>query len=152
MADLDIKYTGVATADDGRIGRVISDDGVIDMPLTTPETVFYKVAQMRSDTPGDAGPGTNPEQLLAAGYATSFHGAMGAIAKQAGLDVTDSTVTAKVAVGKYPDGNMGFTLEFCVSVPKVDREDALTIAGYAQQIDPYLVALGDNVDIRLTTA
>ncbi|GAA0906121.1 MULTISPECIES: Ohr family peroxiredoxin [Streptomyces violaceusniger group] len=153
MADLDIKYIGVATADDGRDGRVVSDDGVLDLTVTPPPGVLYKVEQMRSVAPEATNePGTNPEQLLAAGYCTSFHGALGAIAKQAGVDVTDSKVTAKVAVGKLPDRNMGFYLELCVSVPKVDDATALELAEYAQQIDPYLIAMKGNADIRLTTA
>ncbi|MGX1914115.1 Ohr family peroxiredoxin [Streptomyces phaeochromogenes] len=152
MADLDIKYIGVATADDGREGRVVSDDGVLDLPVTPPPGVLYKVKQMRSVAPEEAErTGTNPEQLLAAGYSTSFHGALGAVAKQAGLDVTDSRVTAKVAVGKLPDGGMGFYLELCVDVPEVDDATALMLAGYAQQIDPYLIAMKGNADIRLTT-
>ena len=152
MSDLDIKYIGVATADDGREGRVVSDDGVLDLSVTPPPGVLYKVKQMRSVASGAAGgTGTNPEQLLAAGYSTSFHGALGAVAKQAGLDVTDSKVTAKVAVGKLPDGGMGFYLELCVDVPAVDDATALMLAEYAQQIDPYLIAMKGNADIRLTT-
>ncbi|MGW5697851.1 hypothetical protein ACWEWX_45650, partial [Streptomyces asiaticus] len=51
MADLDVKYIGVATADDGRDGRVVSDDGVLDLTVTPPPGVLYKVEQMRSVAP-----------------------------------------------------------------------------------------------------
>jgi len=153
MADLDLKYTAVVTADDGRTGRAVSDDGALDLTLTPPATVLNKVPAMRSTVPETTGtPGTNPEQLLAAAYASNFHGALGAVGKAAGLDTTDSTVTASVGLGKYPDGAMGFTLELCVSVPRVDAETALKMAEGAATIDAFVTALKGNIDVKLSVA
>jgi Ohr subfamily peroxiredoxin len=61
--------TAAATAKTGREGRVQSDDGVIDLELSIPEGLG-----------GKGGPGTNPEQLFAAGYAACFGSAVRAVA------------------------------------------------------------------------
>ena len=59
-------YTAVATANDhGRAGHTRSDDGKVDFDLSVPKELG-----------GDGGPGTNPEQLFAAGYAACFANAM----------------------------------------------------------------------------
>jgi Ohr subfamily peroxiredoxin len=58
-------YTAQATADSARTGRSRSSDGRLDVQLSRPVAMG-----------GDDGPGTNPEQLFAAGYAACFHSAM----------------------------------------------------------------------------
>ena len=58
-------YTAQATADGPRTGRTATDDGRLDVQLSRPKAMG-----------GDDGPGTNPEQLFAAGYAACFHSAM----------------------------------------------------------------------------
>jgi osmotically inducible protein OsmC len=50
-------YTAQATATGGRTGTAASDDGRLSVQLSTPKQLG-----------GDSGPGTNPEQLFAAGY------------------------------------------------------------------------------------
>ena len=53
---------------------------------------------------GGTGAGTNPEQLFAAGYSACFQGALGVVARQEKADISGSTVTAKVGIGKTADG------------------------------------------------
>jgi lipoyl-dependent peroxiredoxin len=50
-------YTAHATSTGGRTGSTESSDGKIKLQLSTPKELG-----------GDSGPGTNPEQLFAAGY------------------------------------------------------------------------------------
>lgn len=50
-------YTATATSTGGRTGTTESSDGKIKLNLSTPKALG-----------GDDGPGTNPEQLFAAGY------------------------------------------------------------------------------------
>ncbi len=58
-----VLYTGkVHITSGGRDGSARSDDGRLDIKLSSP---------------GTAGIGTNPEQLLAAGWSACFIGAMG---------------------------------------------------------------------------
>jgi Ohr subfamily peroxiredoxin len=56
-----ILYTARATATGGRDGRAVSSDQVLDVKLATPRELG-----------GAGGPGTNPEQLFAAGYSACF--------------------------------------------------------------------------------
>ena len=60
-----VAYTAKATATGGREGVAKSDDGRLDVNLSTPKGLG-----------GDDGQGTNPEQLFAAGYAACFIGAL----------------------------------------------------------------------------
>src|SRR5690606_22153688 len=60
-----ILATETASATAGREGKATSSDGKIDLKLSPP---------------GSNGPGTNPEQLFAAGYSACFGGAIGAAA------------------------------------------------------------------------
>jgi hypothetical protein len=56
-----VRYQAQVQATGGREGRVVSSDGVLELPLTTPRALG-----------GAGGRGTNPAQLFAAGYAASF--------------------------------------------------------------------------------
>ncbi|MFM9500583.1 Ohr family peroxiredoxin, partial [Streptomyces galilaeus] len=67
-----VAYTANATATGGREGTAKSDDGRLDVALSTPKGLG-----------GDDGQGTNPEQLFAAGYAACFIGALKLVAGQA---------------------------------------------------------------------
>ena len=60
-----VLYTAYAKATGGRDGRAVSWDGILDVKLVKPRELG-----------GSGGPGTNPEQLFAAGYAACFIGAM----------------------------------------------------------------------------
>ena len=82
-------YTAVATATAAREGKVISDDGVVDMNLSIPKGLG-----------GPGGSGTNPEQLFAAGYAACFGGALKLVAGQKKIAVGEVKITAKVSIGK----------------------------------------------------
>ena len=60
-----IMYTARATSTGGRSGHGVTDDGVLDVTLTTPKELG-----------GDGATGTNPEQLFAVGYSACFLGAI----------------------------------------------------------------------------
>ena len=66
-----VLYTAHATSTGGREGTSKSDDGVLDLKLTTPKGLG-----------GNGAVGTNPEQLFAAGYSACFIGAMKFVAGQ----------------------------------------------------------------------
>jgi Ohr subfamily peroxiredoxin len=151
MTNLDVRYTGVATADDGRDGRVRTDDGALDVVVRPQKNVDYKVTSMKStQDDGGSGEATNPEQLFAAGYCASFHGALGAVAHVANLDVRDSAVTAKVSIGKDEAEGLELQIELCVSAPHLDEPTVRKLAEYAHMIDPYSIAMRGNVEVDLT--
>lgn len=100
-------YTAVATAEGGRVGHAKSDDGVLDVTLTTPKSMG-----------GPGGAGTNPEQLFAAGYAACFQSAMMFIAGQKKLEMSGCKVTAHVGIGMLDDRpGFGLTVHHEVDLP-----------------------------------
>jgi Ohr subfamily peroxiredoxin len=66
---VDVKYRTSATATGGRDGQARTTDGSLNINLAMPRELG-----------GAGGPGNNPEQLFAAGYAACFIGAMKAVA------------------------------------------------------------------------
>ncbi|GFH80458.1 hypothetical protein Sgou_51280 [Streptomyces gougerotii] len=73
---------------------------------------------------GGSGAGTNPEQLFAAGYSACFQGALGVVARAAKADISGSTVTAQVGIGKTEAGGFGLEVELVTAIPNVDRATA----------------------------
>jgi lipoyl-dependent peroxiredoxin len=138
IQSVDVLYTAVATAENGRDGRVASDDGKLDVIVNPPKEL------------GGSGAGTNPEQLFAAGYSACFQSALGVVARQAKADLTDSRVTAKVGLGKTPAGGFGLTVELAVSIPHVDDATAKTLAEKAHEVCPYSNATRGNITVDLT--
>jgi osmotically inducible protein OsmC len=83
-----VMYTASATAVGGRAGHVKSDDGTLDLTLALPKAMG-----------GSGAPGTNPEQLFAAGYAACFGSAFEHIARQRKIKTGPVSITARVAIG-----------------------------------------------------
>ncbi|KJK41414.1 organic hydroperoxide resistance protein [Streptomyces variegatus] len=132
----DVLYTAVATAENGRDGRVATDDGKLDLVVNPPKEM------------GGSGAGTNPEQLFAAGYSACFQGALGVVARQEGADLTGSTVTAKVGLGKNGDG-FGIIVEISADIPEVDRGLARSLIEKAHGVCPYSKATRGNITVTL---
>ncbi|MFB7493839.1 organic hydroperoxide resistance protein [Streptomyces sp. NPDC056161] len=134
---MDALYTAVATATHGREGRAVSSDGRIDLPLAFPVEM------------GGNGQGTNPEQLFAAGYAACFGSALGAVGRQAKVDVSDAAVTAEVGIGKQGEG-FALKVTLRVELPDtVDAETGRTLVEQAHQVCPYSNATRGNVPVEL---
>jgi osmotically inducible protein OsmC len=101
---------------------------------------------------GDDGPGTNPEQLFAAGYAACFHSALKLVAQQAKADADGSTVTASVGIGPFAEAvGYGLTVGLSVALPGVpDRDAALKVVESAHAVCPYSNAVRGNVEVTLS--
>ncbi|WP_329287708.1 organic hydroperoxide resistance protein [Streptomyces sp. NBC_01455] len=132
----DVLYTAVATAHYGRDGRVATDDGRLDVVVNPPEEL------------GGSGAGTNPEQLFAAGYSACFQGALGVVARGRNADLTGSTVTARVGLGKNDDG-FGIIVEISATLPAVDAATARDLLEQAHQVCPYSKATRGDVTVTL---
>jgi lipoyl-dependent peroxiredoxin len=132
-----VLYTAKATSTgDGRNGHVVSSDQRLDLDLARP-------AEMGGD-----GHGTNPEQLFAAGYAACFHSALRVVARRAGVNPGDSTVSAEVGIG--PDGEaFGLVVTLVISIPGLEREQARELAEAAHQVCPYSRATRGNISVEL---
>lgn len=136
-------YQTQATAIGGRAGCAASADCRLRLDLSTPATLG-----------GDDGPGTNPEQLFALGYAASFLSAIKRIAGRERIALsTDSNVTASIAIGPNDKGHgLALAIELDVDLPCLKQEDARRIATQAQTICPFCNAMRDNVEVRLLVA
>ncbi|MET8564810.1 organic hydroperoxide resistance protein [Streptomyces flaveolus] len=132
----DVLYTAVATAENGRDGRVATDDGRLDVVVNPPKEM------------GGSGSGTNPEQLFAAGYSACFQGALGVVARQEGTDVSRSTVTARVGIGGNDEG-FGIIVEISAHIPDVDAATAKALVEKAHQVCPYSKATRGNISVTL---
>ncbi|MEU8955429.1 organic hydroperoxide resistance protein [Streptomyces sp. NPDC048518] len=137
---IDVKYTAVATAENGRDGRVASDDGKLDVVVNPPKEM------------GGSGAGTNPEQLFAAGYSACFQGALGVVARKENADISGSTVTAKVGIGQNEAGGFGLEVAITASIPNVDAATAQSLVEKAHQVCPYSNATRGNIKVELAVA
>src|ERR1044072_1987228 len=110
-----ILYTTRATSTGGRVGSSKSEDGNLSVTLTSPKELG-----------GDGAPGTNPEQLFAAGYSACFLAALKFGAGEAKIKLSrETTVPATVGIGPRADGG-GFGIEVALTanIPDVDRATA----------------------------
>ena len=130
----DVLYTAVDTPENGRHRRVATDDGKLDVVVNPPKEM------------GGSGAGTNPEQLFAAGYSACFQGALGVVARQEGADVSGSTVTAKVGIGRNEDG-FGIVVEISANIPNVDEATARVLIEKAHQVCPYSKATRGDITV-----
>lgn len=133
-----ILYAASATATGGREGRSVSSDNVLDVQLSTPKELG-----------GDGGPGTNPEQLFAAGYSACFLGALKLVAGKHKITLPENTtVTAKIGIGQIPTG-FGIEAELTVAAPGVERETLQPLVDEAHIVCPYSNATRGNIDVTL---
>lgn len=134
-----VVYTAHATATGGRDGAAKSDDGRLDVKLSVP-----------TEMGGAGGPGTNPEQMFAAGYAACFMGAVKLVAGQQKVSLPAGfAITGAVGIGPVK-GGFGLTVELKINLPGMDEKQAHTLVEKAHQVCPYSNATRGNVDVRLT--
>jgi osmotically inducible protein OsmC len=136
-----VLYTTKASATGGRTGHAASEDGVLDVMLSTPKELG-----------GDGGSGTNPEQLFAAGYSACFLGALKAVGGKEKVKIPEDTeVTATVGIGPRDDGEgFGIDVALAVHVPGMDRAKAEDLVKKAHVVCPYSHATKGSLDVRLS--
>jgi osmotically inducible protein OsmC len=102
---------------------------------------------------GDGGPGTNPEQLFAAGYSACFIGAMKAVAGSQKIKLpAEVSITADVSIGPMTGkaGAFGISVAMAISIPGMDRAAAEALVKTAHEVCPYSNATRGNIDVALT--
>jgi lipoyl-dependent peroxiredoxin len=135
----EILYTAEATVTGGREGHGRTSDGRLDVDLDVP-----------SEMGGTGGPGTNPEQLFAVGYAACFQSALLRIATGRKLDVSGSRITARVGIGLLKSGGFGLAAALDLEAPGISRTEAVELMEWAHEECPYSRATRGNIDITLT--
>lgn len=133
-----IIYTGRASAFGGRTGTVKSDDGALNIALTTPKELG-----------GDGEFGINPEQMFAAGYAACFIGALKFVGVKQKITLPqEMEVMGEVGIGPIPAGfNIAVVLN--ISLPGLDKEFAEDLIKQAHQVCPYSNATRNNIEVTL---
>lgn len=129
-----VLYTGRTHATGGRDGEARSDDGRLQVKLSSP---------------GSAGNGTNPEQMFAAGYSACFIGAMRAVAAKQKITLPEGlAIDAEVDLG--PVGQAyGIAARLNISLPGMDKAAARLLVDTAHQVCPYSNATRGNIEVQI---
>jgi lipoyl-dependent peroxiredoxin len=130
-----VLYTAKVHTTGGRNGGSSkSDDGRLDI---------------RHSTPGTPGPGTNPEQLFAAGWSACFEGAMGIAARKMKIALPDGmAIDAEVDLC-LTEGAYLLQARLNVSLPGWERDAARGLVDAAHQTCPYSKAIRGNVGVEI---
>lgn len=133
-------YTATCISTGGRDGKSVSSDGALEVNLSTPKPLG-----------GAGGPGTNPEQLFAAGYSACFIGAMKFVALQQNQKLpADLSVKAAVGIGENPIGSgFAITVALDIDLPGMETADKQSLVDSAHQVCPYSNATRNNIDVAL---
>ena len=134
-----ILYTAEAVVQGGRRGHGRTSDGRLEVDLSVPEEMS-----------GDGGPGTNPEQLFAVGYAACFQSALAGVARGRNLDVAGSQITSKVGIGPTGHGGFGLGVSLDLHAPALTAAQAAQLMARAHERCPYSVATRGNIEVTLT--
>lgn len=141
MSPEKILYTAQATATGGRDGRAVSSDRVLDVGLSTPRELG-----------GAGGPGTNPEQLFAAGYSACFLSALKFVAGKSKITLpAESRVAGTVGIGPTATG-FALKIKLEISVPGLPAQQVRELVDQAHVVCPYSNATRGNVDVSLVVA
>lgn len=136
-------YTAHASTTGGRTGTSATDDGRLSITLDTPKALG-----------GNDGPGTNPEQLFAAGYSACFLGALKAVGRGEKVKIPDdTTIDASVSIGERAEGpGFGIAVAMTVTLPGIEYDKAVELVAKAHQVCPYSNATRGNIDVEITVA
>ena len=127
-------YTAKATTTGGREGVSESNDGRLNIKLSTPKELG-----------GAGGDGTNPEQLFAAGYSACFIGALKHVAMTEQLQLSNNiNVTGEVSIGSIPQG-FGIAVKLTVDLVDLDKDKAQELVTKAHMVCPYSNATRNNI-------
>ena len=128
-----VLYTAKAHTTGGREGTSRTDDGRLQVTLSQP---------------GTSGSGTNPEQLLAAGWSACFLSAMKLIAGKKSIALpVEPVVDAEVDLGTI-HGGVGLAARLNVTIPGMDREAARSLVDAASHVCPYSLATSGNIEVK----
>ena len=128
-----ILYTARVHTTGGRDGRARTDDGRLQVALSTP---------------GTSAAGTNPEQLFAAGWSACFLSAVKIVAAQKKIALPDDvTVDAEIDLGLV-HGSYNLAARINVNLPGMDDEMARGLVEAASHTCPYSLATSGNIEVH----
>ena len=126
-------YTAKAHTTGGRENGVSrTSDGQLDIKLSLP---------------GSGRPGTNPEQLFAAGWSACFEGALAFAAQKKHLKLPPETAIDAEVDLHLDNGAFFLSARLNISIPGVDRSIAQGLVEEAEGICPYSKATKGNIAV-----
>jgi lipoyl-dependent peroxiredoxin len=134
-----VLYTAEAVVEGGREGHGRTSDGRLVVDFSVPASMS-----------GDDGPGTNPEQLFAVGYAACFQSALLGVARGRNLDASGSQITSKVGIGPLDSGGFGLQVSLDLHAPSIAADEARELMLRADQRCPYSNATRGNIIVALS--
>ncbi len=130
-----ILYTGKIHTTGGRTGAAQSSDGQLAVKLSSP---------------GSSAPGTNPEQLLGAGWSACFLSAIGIAASEHKVRLpADAAVDAEIDLVVGDDG-YALSARLNVALPGIDRALGEMLIERAHETCPYSKATKGNIPVVTT--
>jgi Ohr subfamily peroxiredoxin len=130
-------YTGKVHVAGGRDGIAKSNDGRLDISLSSP---------------GSKGTGTNPEQLFAAGWSACFIGAMRHNAAKQQFNLPENAaVDTEVDLATNADGFL-LQARLNVNLPGLPIAQAKAIVTAAHETCPYSKATRGNINVTINVA
>ena len=131
-----VLYTAKTHTTGGREnGAARSSDGQLDVRLSSP---------------GSKLPGTNPEQLFAAGWSACFEGAIGLAARKMKVALPEGlAIDAEVNL-HFGDSGYFLSARLNVSMPGLERGVAWALVEEAHRTCPYSKATRGNIDVEIS--
>ncbi|TQS20631.1 Ohr family peroxiredoxin [Microbispora hainanensis] len=122
-------------------GTVASDDGTLDVRVKAPGEL------------GGPGGATNPEQLLAAAYASCFHNSLALVAGRQGVHTSGATVDTAVTLRKRgTTDDYTIATDLTVRLPGVEPETARRLVEQAHGECPYSRAFMQGAEVHVHLA
>jgi osmotically inducible protein OsmC len=128
--------TTIGVAHGGRVRS--TEPPVIDLPVAYPKSLG-----------GAGGDATNPEQLLAVGYAACFESALRLVAGMQNLTLEDVEVSAHVTLAQDSFGAFQISVALHARLPNLEHEEARALMEATHHVCPYSNAIRGNVDVQL---
>ena len=131
-------YTAQVHTVGGREGAAKSSDNQLDINLSAP---------------GTNRPGTNPEQLFAAGWSACFEGALAHVARQAGIQLpADTAIDAEVDLNLDETQGFFLTARLNVFLPGLADDVAQELVEQAHETCPYSKMARGGIDASVKLA
>lgn len=130
---LNEKYRTTVSVTEGRAGRAMSDDGALDVTLRS------------QGNPS----GTDPEQLLAAGWGACLLGELNAVARTHRVAVGDVVLDVEVSLGTTSAERSALRVRFVARSALLPSDTLLDLLHQAHGRCPYSRATAGNISVQL---
>src|SRR5260370_29989934 len=131
-----VLYTAEAVVEGGRQGHGRTTDGRLEVDLSVPEEMS-----------GPGGPGTNPEELFAVGYAACFPSALLGVARGHGLDASEAQIRSRVGIGPTGHGGFGLGVSLDLHAPHLTAVQTADLMARGHERCPYSRATRRNIEV-----